>query len=326
MNDHPVQWPAESRPRLRLSDSRLAVVQEAFVSCLEEESIDAESSGFTALFAPLYLPMAAWLARQQAQQQTPMVVGLHGGQGAGKSTLSRLLQVLLGEGFDKTVVTLSIDDLYLTRAERQRLAQQVHPLLATRGVPGTHDVELGIDLLAQLKQSREVAVRMVQFDKATDDRQDESRWPTIVTPVDIIFFEGWCVGAVAQAEEELQPAMNELEARQDADGRWRQYVNHQLQTGYQKLFALIDRLIMLKVPSMEQVLQWRLLQEYKLARSLTGKQGPSRLMSEAQLRHFIMHFERLTRASLKEMPQHADVVLSLDEQHRISEVQVRNGR
>ncbi len=325
MSGEPVQWPVQNRLR-PLSEGRLAALRQAFDACLEEESIEAESSGLASLFAPLYLPMAAWLAQQQAYRHAPLVVGLHGGQGAGKSTLSRLLQVLLGEGFDKSVVTLSIDDLYLTRAERQHLAQRVHPLLASRGVPGTHDVELGLRVLEQLKNPRHGEVLIPRFNKATDDRQAESKWTKVESPVDIILFEGWCVGAVAQSEDELHVVINELEAQQDTDGRWRRYVNRQLQGPYRKLFALLDILVMLKVPSMEQVLQWRLLQEHKLARSMAGTDEASGLMSDEQVRRFIMHFERLTRASLKEMPARADVVLSLDERHRISAVEVRNRR
>ena len=115
----------------------------------------------------LYLPLAACLAGKHSH--TPIVVGINGAQGAGKSTLSKILKALLTHGFGKSVVHLSIDDLYLSRSRREALAQSIHPLFKTRGVPGTHDVELGKTILSALTHGDSVLpLQIPAFDNARD--------------------------------------------------------------------------------------------------------------------------------------------------------------
>ena len=124
---------------------------------------------FELLAKTYYLPLGDWL-RQQRQRQDTLVVGINGCQGSGKSTLADFLQQFL-EYQGLSVASLSIDDLYLTRAQRQQLAKTVHPLLQTRGVPGTHDTAMGIALIDQLRQlSKGEQLRLPRFDKASDDR------------------------------------------------------------------------------------------------------------------------------------------------------------
>ncbi len=268
----------------------------------------------------IYIPLAATLKEKTERHDGPLVVGINGAQGAGKSTLCRLLQVVLEEGFGQRVTGLSIDDLYLTHAERKRLSQQIHPLLATRGVPGTHDVDLGIKLLKGLRklnagQNLEIPL----FDKAIDDRLRQEEWRQVTGPLDLILFEGWCVGALPQSEEALIESANSLEREEDSDGIWRRYVNQQLQVGYLRLFAELDYLIMLKVPGMESVMNWRSLQEQKLS-SVSGQKDNHQIMDTAALKRFIMHYERLTRAMLDEMPNRAELVLELNVEHQIDGV------
>lgn len=268
----------------------------------------------------LYIPLAATLKEKTERSDGPLVVGVNGAQGAGKSTLCRLLQVVLEHGFGQHVTELSIDDLYLTRVERKGLAQQIHPLLATRGVPGTHDVDLGIKLLKglrKLKASQNLKVPL--FDKAIDDRLRQEEWRQVTGPLDMILFEGWCVGALPQPEEALIEPVNSLEREEDSDRAWRHYVNKQLQKGYLQLFDELDFLIMLKVPGMESVMNWRSLQEQKLT-SVSGQKDNHQIMDTAALKRFIMHYERLTRAMLDEMPNRADLVLELNVEHQIDGV------
>jgi D-glycerate 3-kinase len=254
----------------------------------------------------------------------PLVVGVNGAQGAGKSTLCSLLQIVLEQGFDQRVTTLSIDDLYLTQAERKRLAQQIHPLLATRGVPGTHDVALGRKLLQGLSKLKEgQSLEIPSFDKAIDDRLRQEEWRQVTGPLDLILFEGWCVGALPQPEEMLIEPHNSLEREEDSELIWRHYVNRQLQEGYLQLFAELDFLIMLKVPDMVSVMNWRSLQEHKLA-AVSGRENDHQIMGTAALQRFIMHYERLTRAILDEMPNRADLVLELNIEHQIDEVIINN--
>ena len=270
----------------------------------------------------LYLPFVAWLA--QKHSSTPIIIGINGAQGAGKSTLSKMLKALLTQGFGKSVVHLSIDDLYLSQSRRKALAQTVHPLFKTRGVPGTHDVELGKSILSALRRGDStLPIKSPLFDKAQDDLLPESDWLTVDEPADIILFEGWCVGSRAQNQQALNHSVNDLEQREDAHKVWRKYVNAQLEGPYQELFGLIDCLVMLKVPDMESVFEWRNLQEEKLqAHCKKENASTSKLMSEADVKRFIMHFERITRENLREMPDRADVLLELNTHHQVCKVRL----
>jgi D-glycerate 3-kinase len=292
----------------------------SFRRILAQEALPAEG-GLLPLFETLYLPMAHWVA--ESHQQKPLLLGINGAQGSGKSTLTKILQALLEKGFSKRVVSLSIDDLYLRRSEREQLARDVHPLLMTRGVPGTHDVAIAKEVLSSLKEGTGQRITIPVFDKAHDDRADEALWQQIDGPVDIIIFEGWCVGAVAEDNQALEKPINRLEAEEDPQKLWRTYVNEQLKGPYQEIFSLIDKLIMMKIPAMENVFEWRSLQEEKLRASRQDEASASRIMSERELQRFIMHYERITRHSLEEMPERADVVLELNDDHQIERVTVK---
>jgi len=241
----------------------------------------------------------------------PLVVGICGAQGSGKSWLvSTLADRMTGAGL--TSCTLSIDDLYLTRAERADLARTVHPLFAVRGVPGTHDVALGIEVLDAL--GREGKVPVPVFDKACDDRAPRSAWKAVSAPVDIVLFEGWCMGALPQPEDMLITPVNELEAREDADGRWRTYANAALAGPYGALFDRLDTLVLLQAPGFEVVVQWRTEQEETLRSALRDNGGSGDgLMDATAIARFVSHYERLTRHILAEMPTRADLVIPLDE-------------
>jgi alanine-glyoxylate transaminase/serine-glyoxylate transaminase/serine-pyruvate transaminase len=270
--------------------------------------------------ASVYLPLAAWVRQQK--DDAPLVLGVNGAQGSGKSTLCDFLRLVLSEAYGYRVAGFSIDDLYKTRAERERLAQEVHPLLITRGVPGTHDVDLGLATIRALKSATPHALTPLPvFDKARDDRRPSLEWLQFRGRPDIVIFEGWCVGTAPQSDEALARPVNELEQNEDADGAWRRYVNAQLQGEYAELFGELDRLILLKVPGMESVFEWRGLQEQKLAET-TAPNGEHRLMDAAALRRFIMHYERLTRHTLEEMPDRADLTLYLDENHRFTRLRI----
>jgi D-glycerate 3-kinase len=246
--------------------------------------------------------------RIAAESKRPLVVGINGAQGSGKTTLCRFLEVLLAER-GLRAVTLALDDLYLSKAERQRLAAEEHPLFATRGVPGTHDVAAGEAVLEALQSGRPAA--LPRFDKSCDDRSAELE--RIEGAVDVVLFEGWCVAAVPQPAASLREPLNALERDEDADGRWRREVNRRLATDYAELFARIDLLVMLKVDGFEQVRGNRRLQEEKLARRAPDGVG---VMDEAALERFLMHYERLTRWMLEEMPARADVLIPISSDQR----------
>lgn len=267
----------------------------------------------------LYLPLAAWL-HQQRPAAGPLLVGVNGSQGSGKSTLCSLLKWILEAGFDCRTCVISIDDLYLTKTAREQLAEKVHPLLATRGVPGTHDIPLGLALFRKLRSaSPGETIDIPRFNKASDDRRPQQDWDHINGPADLILLEGWCVGATAQEQAALVTPLNRLEEKEDSAGHWRQYVNAQLEGPYRQLFAQLDLLLMLKIPDWEMVYHWRKRQEQQLAAKSSG----AGIMGETELRRFIMHYERLTRHQLKSLPRIADLTLQLNPQQRVTSLELR---
>jgi D-glycerate 3-kinase len=243
-----------------------------------------------------------------AMAKRPLIIGINGAQGSGKSTLSQFLAVMLNEA-GTPAISLSLDNLYLTRAEREQLARDVHPLFLTRGVPGTHDVARGMAVLEDLTAGRETEV--LRFDKSIDDRLPAG--VHVAEPIEVVLFEGWCVGAVPQAAAALREPINALESEEDADGVWRREINRRLATDYAELFGLIDRLIMLKIDSFASARTYRGLQEEKLART---RPGGSAIMDAAALDRFMMHYERLTRWMLEEMPGRADKVIPIGPDQR----------
>ena len=261
-------------------------------------------------------PLSEEIAERHAEiPGRPLVVGVNGAQGSGKSTLCKFLEVLLVE-HNQIGVTLSLDDLYLTRAARLDMAATQHPLFATRGVPGTHDVALGMAILDRLLAGKSADLPV--FDKARDDRAAGTR--RVDGPVQVILLEGWCVGAVPQPWADLEEPVNDLERLEDSAGAWRREVNRRLATDYAEFFARIDMLIMLKVPDFAAVLANRRLQEQKLG---AGNPGAGAVMDEAALARFIAHYQRLTAWMLAEMPARADVLVEIGRNQRPTRVSTK---
>jgi D-glycerate 3-kinase len=275
----------------------------AIEALIEAEGLPAD---YAAVVEYHWQPLADRIASEATKR--PLVVGINGAQGSGKSTLCIFLEQLLADR-GLNAVTLSLDDLYLTRAERAALATQTHPLFMTRGVPGTHDVALGEAILHDLAAGCDTF--LPAFDKATDDREPLARGP--LRQVDVLLFEGWCVGAVPQPAAALREPVNRLEADEDPECSWRREVNRRLATDYAELFARIDLLVMLKVEDFEAVRANRKLQEDKLAARRPRGAG---VMDDAALDRFLMHYERLTRWLLAEMPARADVVIEIGADQR----------
>ena len=281
-----------------------------WIDALRNEERLPESYATTVFY--YVAPLAERISALRVDLRRSIIIGINGAQGSGKTTLALFLANWLRHELGLSVASLSLDDLYLSKHERRQLAEQQHPLLQTRGVPGTHDVELGMRLLTALTESgpKHVVV-LPRFDKACDDRLEPSDARRVDAPVDVVLFEGWCVGANAQPDADLDFPVNALEAEEDADGDWRKFVNEKLKDEYLALFERLDALIMLRVPSFDKVLEWRELQEQKLRTATAAG------MTSAQLRRFVMHFERLTRHMLEDMPGYADSVIDIDDSHRM---------
>ena len=245
------------------------------------------------------------------------LVGLSGLQASGKSTLAAQLAASARERGVATEV-LALDDFYLGRRDRAALARDVHPLLATRGVPGTHDAAL----LAETVKALEAAsprrpARIPRFDKGSDTRLPPSRWRHVTSPPRLILLEGWCIGVPAESARALARAVNSLERTEDADAHWRTWVNARLVDEYTALWRELDALILLAAPSFEIVSRWRNEPERALR-----KRGAPRAMSRATLRRFLMHYERLSRHALRTLPALADIVVTLDASRRVEEIRV----
>ena len=239
-----------------------------------------------------------------------------GGQGAGKSTITQILKLILEIKYNLSVVFFSIDDFYKTFSERNSLAKNVNKLFKIRGVPGTHDTSLINRTFIDLTKKKFRPLLLPRFDKSKDDRFPKKYWQKINKQPKIIIFEGWCVGARPQKNKDLLKPINILEKRQDINLKWRSGVNKELKNAYKKVFSKIDMLIFLKVPSFDCVYKWRLLQEKKLQLTSKGK----KIMSPPQIREFIMYYERITMQMLKDLLHKANVVLFLDKQHRFNKI------
>ncbi|KZY98459.1 hypothetical protein A3746_07080 [Oleibacter sp. HI0075] len=277
-------------------------------------------SGWHSQWEDIWAPLAAYLAKTIKASGVPPVIGVHGGQGSGKSTLSLALKDIYKQAFNWNVVVVSIDDLYLSHADRTNLSKTIHPLLQTRGVPGTHEVERGISLFETLRSLDAGAhCQIPAFDKASDDRLPESEWHIVKGPVDAILFEGWCVGCQSVDDALLTAPINDLEANEDPDGTWRGWVNQQLAGDYKTWFSMIDYLLMLKVPDMSAVQRWRTEQE--IGNKKMAKGETDRSLDDAGIKRFIQHYERLTQQALTRLPDIANLVLVINDAHKVADVQ-----
>lgn len=301
---------------MKLSSVLISILQQE----ISQRNLPAD---FQTTVEDYYLPVAEEIRRRKVQKEGPLLVNFNGAQGSGKSTITAFLRLILIHQFDLNTVEISIDDFYHTLQQRQQLARKIHPLFLTRGVPGTHDVELASETLACLSHCSSVnECAIPRFNKAIDDRYDKASWPVVNEAVDIILFEGWCNHAPVLSTQELTAPVNDLERDEDSAGVWRTYANEQLKIYHQRLFNQTDVLIYLQIPSFEKVFEWRGLQEQKLAQSSGNKNHA--VMDEKQLRRFIQHYERITRSCLEALPAKADIVLKLDAEHSIESVEIRN--
>lgn len=257
----------------------------------------------------LALPFAGFLA-QKARSGT-LTAAFSGPPGSGKSLLARVLGPLLSRLFGLSVAGFSLDDVYLTKAERGELARSVHPLLMTRGVPGTHDLALAHRLIDELAHaSPEQPVWVPRFDKLLDDRATRDQWPRVAEKVDVILLDGWFWGTAPGDEASLAQPLNAREAREDPDGRWRRYVHAQLAGPYQALFARADVHVQMLAPSWETGVAWRLAQQLELL----GSEGPASAELRERNTDFLALFQRIVSLPPAREP---DVAVHLDEAHQL---------
>tara|TARA_B100000963_G_scaffold354979_1_gene372411 strand:+ start:3635 stop:4552 length:918 start_codon:yes stop_codon:yes gene_type:complete len=263
-----------------------------------------------------YLPISKMIKQEYLKKKKTKVIGLTGGQGTGKSTISNILKIILKEAYKLETVIFSIDDFYKTLNERKVMSKKIDPLFITRGVPGTHDTRMLLKCIKNLKGIKFKKSNIPKFDKSIDDRLSKNKWVKVKKKPNIVIFEGWCVGATAQKKKDLNYPINKLEKLKDSKKIWRKKVNLELSKNYKNIFNLVDKLIFLKVPSFRYVYKWRMLQEKKLR--ITGK--GNKTMNDKQIRNFIMYYERITKHMLKTLPKAADTVISIDDKHRLKSI------
>ena len=259
-----------------------------------------------------YLPLSKWIFSIYNKDRKTKLIGLSGGQGAGKSTITGILKLILKKKYGLNICVFSIDDFYKTKFDRIKMSKKIHSLFITRGVPGTHDLKLLSQTISKLKKKKFRTVLIPKFDKSKDDRYKKSKWQKIKVKPDIIIFEGWCVGTTHQNNFELKKPINIIEEKYDQNSKWRKIVNNMIKKSYKNIFNKIDKLVYLKVPHFNYIFKWRWLQEQKM--KLTSKS--KKTMSKIKVKKFIMFYERITKHMIKNHSKISDLTIFLDKNHR----------
>ena len=261
------------------------------------------------------IPLCFWID-SKADKKKPYFVGLAGGQGTGKTTTSSLIKIILSKYFKLNVFRISIDDFYKTRKERISLSKRVHPMLLTRGVPGTHDINMMLNFFKKSKSKKFKRLKLPTFNKAIDDRFSKKYWYDLKKKPDVIIFEGWCVGAKSEKNDTLKKTINSMERNKDHKQIWRKYVNNQLKSKYKKLYSQLNCLIYLKAKDFSLLQKWRLKQERKLWIK-SKKNSNTKIMSKEDVLSFMQTYQRVTQNMFKYMPKYASIIINLNNNHQI---------
>jgi len=261
------------------------------------------------------IPVSFWISKK-VNKKRPLIIGLAGGQGSGKTTISSILTLILQKYFKLKVFKVSIDDFYKTRKDRKLLSKKKHPLLMIRGVPGTHDIDLMLNFFKRVKAKKFKSLQVPKFNKAIDDRFSKSLWYKLKSKPDVLIFEGWCVGARAQTVSQLRKPINSLEKIYDQGVKWRSHVNNQLKTKYKTLFKQLDGLLYLKAKNFNLLRNWRLKQERKLWVQTKNKKNV-KIMSSGDVINFMQTYQRITQQMFKDALKSSSIIMNLNSNHQI---------
>ena len=267
------------------------------------------------------IPISFWISKKVNKNKV-LIIGLAGGQGSGKTTISSILTLILQKYFKLNVFKISIDDFYKTRKDRKLLSKTRHDLLMTRGVPGTHDINLILNFFKKIKVKNFKTLQIPTFNKAIDDRCPKALWQKIKSKPDVVIFEGWCVGAKAQTNSQLKKPINSLEKFYDQDVKWRSYVNNQLKTKYKTLFKHLDGLLYLKAKNFNLLKKWRLKQERKLWVQKKNKKN-LKIMSSEDVINFMQTYQRITQQMFKDAIRSYSIILDLNSKHQIQKIKFK---
>ena len=267
------------------------------------------------------IPVSFWISKR-TNKKKPLMIGLAGGQGSGKTTISSILTLILKKYFKLKVFKVSIDDFYKTRKDRKLLSKNKHPLLMTRGAPGTHDIDLMLKFFKKVKSKSFKNITIPKFNKAIDDRCKKSLWYKMKSKPDVVIFEGWCVGAKAQTNKQLKNPINSLERVHDQDIKWRSHVNNQLKTKYKTLFKQLDGLLYLKAQNFNILRKWRLKQERKLWIQTKNKKN-LKIMSSGDIINFMQTYQRITQQMFKDAVKSSSIIMNLNSNHQIQTMKLK---
>jgi len=293
-------------------------VKNDYLSFLRKEKIFDKSTESKILsLKRIYIPISFWIENKYKEKGKTLFLGFSGGQGSGKTTVAKILKIILKKFFKRKIHVSSIDDFYKTLKDRNKMSYTAHPLFKTRGVPGTHDINLIKKFFYFIKRKNFKKTKLPKFDKSIDDRLKKKYWFNVKERPEIVILEGWCVGAQPQPNFLIKKPINILEKYEDQDLIWRKHVNEKLKREYKKLFAMIDCYIFMKIPNFNMVFKWRLLQENKLRKVLRYKK---KIMSYNEIKRFIMFYQRITLQMVKDLSKSASIVMLLNKNHEIKKL------
>jgi len=262
-----------------------------------------------------WLPLAQSLANQQTKLERTFIQGLLGGQGTGKTTLGIVLNILL-QYLGKTFLSISLDDIYKLYVDRQKLREH-RPDLIWRGPPSTHDIDLGMQVLQQLRDrhpEHPQPIAIPRFDKSLHNGAGDRIEPEISNGADIVLFEGWFVGMqplpISAFRNFVPPILSERDREFALECNANLY-------NYLPLWEYLDSLIVLVPEDYQYSLQWRIEAERKLIAA--GKSG----MSDAEITQFVEYFWKALHPELfmprminRDYPAScADLVIEISRSH-----------
>ena len=303
---------------ISVSDCFFKVKKDCYKFISSEETKKEKFRNKDKMIRSYLIPVSFWIANK-VNKKKPIIVGLAGGQGTGKTTISSIINLILVKYFKLKVFKISIDDFYKTRKERYKLSKKVHPLLMTRGVPGTHNIDLILKFFRIIKKGNFKSLSLPKFDKSIDDRFNKNQWYKIKSKPDVVIFEGWCVGAKSQKNIELKKPINSLEKMEDKSMKWRKYVNFQLAGKYKTFHNMLDCLLYLKAKNFSLLRRWRLKQEKKLFLKSKNKKN-LKIMNENEVINFMMTYQRITEQMFKDAPKYSSIIMNLNKNHQIHKI------
>jgi len=311
-----IQWIRKNKSSMKLTVECFNKVKKDCLKFIKsQETKHDKFKNKERMIKSFLIPLCFWISKK-ANIKKPYFVGLAGGQGTGKTTSSSLIEIILTKYFKLKVFRISIDDFYKTRKERISLSKRVHPMLLTRGVPGTHDINMMLKFFKKVKSKKFKRLKLPTFNKAIDDRYDKKYWYDLKKKPDVIIFEGWCVGAKPEGNNTLNKTINLMEKNKDKKRIWRKYVNQQLKSKYKKLYSQLNCLIYLKAKNFSLLQKWRLKQERKLLVN-SKKNSKLKIMNKEDVLSFMQTYQRITQNMFKNMPQYASIIINLNSNHQI---------